>query len=343
MKIGNLLKKAINRSEKKNQPKLDIGVIQNEIGEKFFVLLNSTFTERQKDIENTNLKSEDLEKLAEKYSKQNMAIALASGLVPGPLGIFSAVPELVLTMKNQMSMIYDFSCGYDKESFLSKDLLLDIPIFALGGKTNLTALQNQPNLVDSPTDILKDKSLDLGKGIVERNLKKSLVKFIPVGGALIMATWAKMSTGKIATASKVFFDDNEDFKDEKKELTKTQENQLVVEKIKAMVNLMESNGSIHEHELSFIAPVISQVEIPQDQKVYLLNEAEKVGSELSIQFDLFDDYPDEVESMMMELCLLAKRDGTVHPAQQNYLLKVAESVKFDQKELLEILNLEIVN
>lgn len=341
MRIGSFLKKAVDISGKKNLPKIDFEVIQNEIGDKFFGLLDSTFADRVSNKENSNLNSEDLQNIVEQYSKQNMAIALASGLVPGPLGIFAAIPELVLTMKNQMAMIYDFSCGFDKESFINKDVLLDIPIFALGGQTNLSALQNQTNLNDSPVTILKEKSLDLGKGIVEKNLKKSLVKFIPVGGALIMATWAKMSTGKIADASKVFFDDNENFTDQKKDLSARIENKMIVEKIKAMINLMETDGDIHENELSFLAPVISNVDIPIEQKTYLLDEAQKVGSQLAIQFDLFDEFPDQVETMMMELCLLAKRDGSVHPSQLSYLFEVAENIKFDQSFLQEILDMKI--
>ena len=341
MKIGSFLKKAVSITEKKKLPKLDIGSLQDQLGGKFFDLLETTFAERQSDDQNSALSQADLDSMVSKYANQNMAIALASGLVPGPMGIFAAVPELVLTMKNQMSMIYDFSCGYDKESFLNKDLLLDIPIFALGGKTNLASAQNQANLMDSPTTFLQGKATDLGKGIIDRNLKKSLVKFIPVGGAVIMATWAKMSTNKIAKASKTFFDDTEHFEDVKKELPQSLENQLIIEKIKAMINLMEANGNIHEEELSFIAPVIANAPISDGQKAYLLSEAESLGSELGIQFNLFKAYPEESETMMMELCLLAKRDGHVHPEQKRYLQEISDKVAFDQSELEEILAMPV--
>ena len=341
MRIGNFLKKAVNISRQKELPKLDIDALQNQLGVQFFNILESTFIDRKANVENSKLTSKQLERVAAKYVKQNMAIAMASGLVPGPMGIFAAIPELTLTMKNQMAMIYDFSCGYDKESFLNKDLLLDIPIFALGGKTNLSNLQNKANLIDSPSIILKEKAIGLGKGIVERNLKKSLVKFIPVGGALIMATWAKMSTQKISKVSKTFFDDNEQLEDKNTETPKKLKNQLVTEKIKAMINLMEANGNIHEEEIAFIAPVIAKAEIPDDQKAYLLQEAQTTGSQLSINFGLFDSYPEEAEIMMMELCILAKRDGIVHTAQKNYLMQIADKINYNQHELDGILSIRI--
>ena len=337
MRVGNFLKKSLENLKKDNIPKIDIIAIQGQIGDSIFGLLDSTFADRLSNVENSFLTKDDLDQMASKYVKQNMAIAMASGLVPGPLGIFAAIPELVLTMKNQMSMVYDFSCGFDKESFLSKDILLDIPIFALGGKTDLAAIQNASNLMDSPILVLKGKALDLGKAVVERNLKKSLVKFIPVGGGLIMATWAKMSTQKVASASKTFFDDGLNFVDKKEELSREVEEALVREKIKAMINLMEADGDIHENELSFIAPIISEVNISTEQKAYLLEEAEKVGSEMQVEFDLFKKHPDEAEELIMELSLLTKRDGVVHPEQRNYLLKVADEVNYSRDGVEEIL------
>jgi len=278
MRVGRLLKNALNFTDQKKLPKLDLDMIQNQIGDKVFDSLNRTFSERQSDLNNSQLTIQELEELVNRYSKQNMAIALSSGLIPGPLGIFSAVPELVMTMKNQMAMIYDFSCGYDKESFINKDILLDIPIYALGGKTNLSVLQDRSNLTDSSEAILKSKALDLGKGLIERNLKKSLVKFIPIGGPLVMATWAKMSTQKVGAASKVFFDDNEHFVDQTPELPQSLETQLTVTKIKVMINLMEVDGDIHADEISFITPIIDHVDIPKSDKLALLEEAEKIGS-----------------------------------------------------------------
>ena len=339
MNFGKALKNLTSFGKTPELPKLDIDVIQNKLSDEFFGLLNKTFEQRQADSQNSLLEAQDIDKMVESYANKNMLIAAASGMVPGPLGIFSAVPDLVLSMGNQMSMIYDYSCAFNKESFLNKDLLLDIPIFALGGNTDLAALQNKSNLLDSPDEMLKGKALDLGKGMIERNLKSSLVKFIPVGGSLVMAIWAKTSTNKIAKASSTFFDDNEHFEDVKKALPASMKSKLLGEKIKAMINLMEANGDIHESEIKFIAPVIENADIPDSQKAHLLDEASQTGSNLEVELSLFQAYPEEVQNLVMELCILAKRDGTVHPAQRRYLMEIIETLEFDEKEMEELLAL----
>jgi len=339
MNFGKALKNLTSFGQKTELPKLDINVIQGELSDQFFGLLNKTFEQQQSDVQNSLLNVKDIDKMTAGYANKNMLIAAASGMVPGPLGIFSAVPDLVLSMGNQMSMIYDFSCAFDKESFLNKDLLLDIPIFALGGKTNLAAIQDQSNLLDSPDELLKGKALDLGKGMIERNLKKSLVKFIPVGGSLVMAIWAKTSTNKIAKSSRIFFDDNQHFEDVKKELPDSLRSQPLVEKIKAMINLMEADGEIHESEVKFIAPVINNTDISDSQKARLLDEASKPNSSLEVQLSLFRSYPEEVENLVMELCILAKRDGKVHPDQRRYLMEIIQTLEFEEKEMDELLAL----
>ena len=89
----------------------------------------------------------------------------------------------------------------------------------------------------------------------------------------------------------------------------------------------------------FIAPVIENAEIPDSQKAYLLDEASQTGSNLEVELSLFQDYPEEVQTLVMELCVLAKRDGTVHPAQRRYLMEIIETLEFDKKEMEELLAL----
>ena len=106
---------------------IDLSALQKKLSGGLFSTMESSFQACMGDKNNSNYGPDDIEKIVNGYAKQNMILAAASSVVPGPLGILGAVPELLLNFKNQFGMIYDLSCANDKEDFLSKDLLLDIP------------------------------------------------------------------------------------------------------------------------------------------------------------------------------------------------------------------------
>ena len=286
---------------------------------------------------NSHYDPNDIEKIVEGYAKKNMILAAASSIVPGPLGILGAIPELILNFKNQFGMIYDLSCANDKESFLSKDLLLDIPISAFGGNTQLMALQSADDLINSPIAVLQEKVGTLSKGIIERNLKKSIAQFIPVAGPVLMGIWAKANTNKIAKTSKTFFDNNAIFVEHyKPEETPEITSELQVQKIKGLANLIECNDEINEAQIEFISPIIANATIPQGQKNHLLEESLKVGSNFQLDYDLLKEY-EEAEPLIMEMAIMAKRSGSIDQLEKKYILQVANELKIDKDFVEDLL------
>lgn len=53
--------------------------------------------------------------LIQSYSNKNALISGAASLVPGPLGIATAVPEIIAVTKNQIEMIYDVASHSGKK------------------------------------------------------------------------------------------------------------------------------------------------------------------------------------------------------------------------------------
>lgn len=318
---------------------IDLSALQNQLNDGLFSTMESAFQACLADKGNSQYTPTDIEKIVAGYAKQNMVLATASSIVPGPLGILGSIPELLLNFKNQFGMIYDLSCANDKENFLNKDLLLDIPIAAFGGNTQLMAMQNNAqDLIDSPIAVLQEKVHTLGKGMIDRTLKKSIAQFIPVGGPIIMGIWAKVTTQKIATTSKAFFDQNtiyiEHYKpEETPEITAT----LQVQKIKGLANLIECNDEINEAQIAFIGPIIQNADIPKSQKNHLLEEALKTGSNFQLDFDLLKEY-EEGESLIMEMAILAKRSGSMDHSEKQYILQVAEEMKLEKAFVEDLLN-----
>ena len=284
-----------------------------------------------------NSPKSDIDRIVAAYAKKNMILAAAASIVPGPFGILGAMPELLLNFNNQMNMIYDLGCAYGKEDFINKDLLLDIPIAAFGGNTNLSILQNNKiDLSDSPKQILTGKATELGKAVIERTLKKSIIQFIPVGGPLLMGTWAKMTTTKIYKGSKSFLDQTENYVEHyKKEENDEIRKQLLIEKIKSLANLIESNNEINEKQLDLIGTIIENAAISKEEKEYYLEESLKTGSKFQLNYQLLKDYEEE-EDVLMQLIVMAKRSGHIDEQEKQYIHGVGEELGFD-RQFVELL------
>ena len=118
-----------------------LDAFQEKLSEEIFQVLNNVFETQRLRPDNSKLTKEDVQKIIEDYTQLNQAIAVASSFAPGPLGIMAAAPEMILTISNQMKMIYDLGCCFGKEHFLNKDLLIDVPLQAAGVFTNLSEIQ----------------------------------------------------------------------------------------------------------------------------------------------------------------------------------------------------------
>lgn len=309
---------------------VDISSIKNNLSNGLFNVMEKAYSQRKSDSENSKYSLSDVDKIINQYSRKNMILAAATSIIPGPFGILGSIPELLLNFNNQMNMIYDLSCATGKENFINKDVLLDIPIAAFGGNTNLSNIQdNSTDLISSSENILLEKATVLGRSIIERTLKKSIIQFIPVAGPILMGTWAKMTTNKISKGSLKFLSNHEiyieNFKpDESSEIKR----QLQKEKIKALVNLIESNNEINENQIDLIGVIIENSDILDSEKEYLLQESLKTGSFLQLNKKLIKDYEEE-EDLLMQLVIMAKRSGQIDKLEKEYIFEVGNELEFE--------------
>lgn len=333
---------------KSSIPKIELGDkvspehIQNLLGDKFFELLNNTFEDRKQNEQNSLHSEEDVKAVIENYANINSAIAAAAAFVPGPLGLLGSVGEVVAITGNQMKMIYDIGCGFDKEDFLNKDLLIDIPLHAMGIDRQLDVIQNNPkDLIDSADEILMEKAMAFGKVTASKMLKKSIVKFIPAGGSLIMAIWTKMSNNKIAATTVDFFDNKKVLSPNSTsgKSPKIQPDKIELESVKLMINLIEIDRQISEEEMQFIRPIIENSSLNSKQKEQLLQEAGKTGSQYQIDYDILKASPEDAEQLLMDLAVLANRDGTTDDSEKSYFLEVGAALGFEKSLTEELTNI----
>jgi uncharacterized protein (DUF697 family) len=138
----------------------------------------------------------DGQRVIQSYANQNFMIAGAANLIPGPLGVIAALPELTLIIRNQLQMIYDLGVAYGKQDEMTTHALLGIFASALGeGMVGLATVEGR-NLIIKRTSLkVVQKLLQwLGGKISQRLLKHILAKWVPIAGAVLMAAWSRQST-----------------------------------------------------------------------------------------------------------------------------------------------------
>lgn len=315
---------------KEDKDLIDLTALKGELCEGLFNIMETAFEQRHSDLQNSKLTPADIDNLVKEYSNKNMLLAAATSIVPGPFGILSSIPELVLNFKNQMDMIYDLGCAHGKENFINKDVLLDIPFAAFGGNTNLAVLQNNvSDLSDSPQDALMTKAGGLAEALIQKTLKKSIVQFIPVAGPILMGTWAKMTTNKIYNSSTTFLDNSVIYVEHLKPTENPSiQKELLIEKIKALANLIEANNEINENQIDLIKVIIDNADLTEQEKEYYLTESLRTGSNFKLNYSLLTEY-EEAESLIMELVIMAKRSGRIDDLEKAYILAVTKELKID--------------
>lgn len=143
-------------------------------------------------------------------STQNALIAGGSSLIPGPLGMVAAIPEIILILKNQMTLCYDIGVAQGKESKITKEVLLHVFLSSFGmAGIGLAVMHGSKLLVKRASLRVLQKIIHILGGKITQKLLKSLVsKWLPIVGAAAMAAWAKFETDRIGQlASETFAKD----------------------------------------------------------------------------------------------------------------------------------------
>ena len=139
-----------------------------------------------------------------RYSNLNAGISAGIGLIPGPLGIAAAVPEVGLILRNQLAMIYDVGVFYGQdEDSLTPELLASVLASTLG-TVGLSALT-----IHSGNVLHQRVVAIVAAKASQRIVSQAAFKWLPIAGALSMAAWSKYSTMVIGQKAKAILKDKE--------------------------------------------------------------------------------------------------------------------------------------
>jgi len=283
------------------------------------------------------------------YANQNAVISGGSGLVPGPMGMLTIVPELALVIRNQMSMVYDIGVAYGYGKRLNAELLIGVFGYALGsGALGLLTIHGQKVLVKRASLRFMQKVIKLMAGKVTQRVLKSMVsKWLPVAGAVALAAWSKHSTHLIAERAISVFEKeietseeivDEEFSEDSIDIDSVDvaETNFEAIKIQSLINLMCVDGAIKEEEKEFIKAVISDSSLDEKERLRLVEQVHS-GSKAKIDYSQVSELPDEAIGLMVDLVGLAKRDGEFHVTEKLFIKQVGKLLGFSANEIEEVL------
>lgn len=116
--------------------------IEKKITEGIEKAVGMVIDEREKHYaSNPSPTKEVIEKMITNYSNTNAVISGGTGLIPGPLGMAASVPEIILVIRNQLTMVYDIAKANGHKQ-ITRELMLGVFISAMGNATgNLLIIQ----------------------------------------------------------------------------------------------------------------------------------------------------------------------------------------------------------
>ncbi|MCW7468950.1 hypothetical protein [Leptospira kanakyensis] len=149
-----------------------------------------------------------IQELVQNASFKSGLVSATCSLPPGPLGILSILPELLLVYRIQGHLILDIAALYGKEVQVTKELLLYC-LFKHGGAQVFRKIIEESSLkiLIRPTTVRAFQTVleKLGLMISKSIIRKQFARWIPIGGAVVTGTFAYYDTKRVGkTAMELF-------------------------------------------------------------------------------------------------------------------------------------------
>jgi uncharacterized tellurite resistance protein B-like protein len=354
-KIKNITNDAIDKSKElassaldKTKEKISVEIIQEKLSQGISDAIEKVSNEREEHYRNySNPSKDEISKIIQSCGNKNAVISGGAGMIPGPWGMAASVPEISAVIKNQMIMIYDIAKAYGYEK-VEKELIIAVLFGAVGNAaTNLVVIQGQKIMAKRVgARALQNIIKILGGKITQQMAKSMAAKWLPVAGAIAMASWSKYSTHKIGNkAIEVFSKDIEFQSDETLEINVQN---LVVEntgsgnntskvKIEILINLMKIDGNIDEKEVKHIQNFIEKSNLSNEDEIQLIEQLGR-SDKIKVDYSVFKDNQEDSLYLLIDLIALSKVDKNFHVTEKMFIKNVAKIIDFNEEDLAELIN-----
>ena len=268
-------------------------------------------------------------------------ISGGASIIPGPLGMAAAIPEIIAVLNNQLKMIYDIAKA-NGQNEINKELLISVFLSAMGNASgNLLIVHGQKIMAKRVGARALQTLIKLLGGKITQQLAKSMAaKWIPIAGAIAMAAWSKYTTNKIGQKAKevfskeIVFENSEinesniiDIVDEKINLKSIQKT-----KVQILINLIKIDNNINSSEIKFIEDFMDKIEFDIDDKMDLIQQLNN-QNKISVDYNILKNNNEEILYLLIDLVALAKIDNEFHITEKLFIKEIAKILEFNQEEL----------
>ena len=148
--------------------------------------------------------------IANQAALKSAAVSGTLALPPGPLGVLTLVPDLVVVWRIQAQMVADIGGAYGKTAALSQEQM----IYCLFRHAAAQVMRDLGVRVGerfmfrpATLRLLQVIAQRLGLTVTQRLIAKSVARWLPVVGSLGVAAYAYYDTGQVAATAMSLFED----------------------------------------------------------------------------------------------------------------------------------------
>lgn len=252
-------------------------------------------------------------------------------------------------------MVYDIGLAYGHNKTLQREVLMYIIASAMGNATGALAVMHGSKVLIKRASLRVFQQIVKGLAgkITQKVLASAFAKFVPVLGAVVLATWSKFSTtaiGKKAAelfAQDIQFDENSEISDidaiPETELKPESSTEIVTaplsvekEKTLCLIALMKIDGQIKAEEIEFVKPFIESLNFPYEEKQAILNMTTNTDK-VNFNLDAIKNDPSESITLLIDLIALAKRDNEFHVTEKMFIRQIGKQLNFTDDEINEMM------
>jgi|WetSurMetagenome_2_1015567.scaffolds.fasta_scaffold151902_1 hypothetical protein len=141
-------------------------------------------------------------------ARKAFKISMALGVVPGPVGMATILPEVIALTKLQVNLIYRIAKYYGKEERVNKELILLILGNAMGiaaGEMLLRRVGTTLVVKSVSSRVIRGLSRKIGARMVDRAVERAIARWIPMVAAPLFGYFSRSLTRKIGREAERFF------------------------------------------------------------------------------------------------------------------------------------------